>query len=58
MKICEWDHLCQTEEFGKVLEVIHAIKRHPTEYQSATRKDPDHWLYIYKDKVEAFGHLT
>ena len=56
--VCEWDHLCKTEEFGKILEVIHQIKRHPEAYQNATGKDPDQWLFIYKEQVEAYGHLT
>lgn len=56
-KLCEWDHLCdqfglegENERYGKMLESLHVLVKHPEAYQEMTGKNPDVARHEY-DKV-------
>lgn len=54
-RTCEWDMLCKSEEFGRMLETLHMIKRHPDEYRSLLGKDPEEAARLYHQQMKEFG---
>lgn len=56
-QLCSWDHLCNTQEYGQFLEVLHVLVKHPEQYRRDTGNDPDEMKFKYKEYIEAWGHL-
>ena len=63
-KLCEWDYLCdkfttetENEQFGRVLEGLHVLVKHPEQYQKDTGKDPAQQEYVYRELLKTVRHV-
>lgn len=51
---CEWSHTAFNKPEALVISVLHAVKRHPEEYQRDTGKNPEAVLHKYREYLYAY----
>ncbi len=63
-KQCEWDYLvrefgteAENEKFGRILEPLHVLVKHPEHFKELTGKEPEEAEFSYRDILKNVRRL-